>query len=457
MKQRYLSLDVLRGLTIFGMVFSAIIPYGVLPAWMYHIQNPPPTHELNMSVPGMSWVDLVFPIFIFCMGAAIPLAGKKRTGQILERFVMLWAFSYLYVFMLFTDIQSIWAQLLTLAGFAALFPLYMVLDKGISPQRKRTIRLIGVIATLAVCVAGHFIFSEVISVQRRGIIIFLLAFLYLFGSLIWKFTAGKPYIRVAIFAVILAFTIISQQLGWPASTYANPNIRWWFNLEYIYFLLLLLPATFVGDSLKKRIDEGQTDLFVEMKPLQKIFSLMASIYFLPLICFLLHVSRSGVSLIGDIDGILSAICTIAIFLNLAWMVPQYKKQFLMIAALLTAGLILEPLTGGIKKVPCTISYCFITCAVSMMLLFIIDYICHLTSRNAFVWIFSGAGKNPLMSYIAYSSLIVPIMNITGLTVVYQMCRPAAHPWIGVLTSAITVLLTMSAVAWFSAKKIFWKA
>ncbi|MBP9583943.1 MAG: DUF5009 domain-containing protein, partial [Bacteroidales bacterium] len=37
--KRYLSLDLLRGLTIFGMVFSAIIPYGVLPDWMYHIQK----------------------------------------------------------------------------------------------------------------------------------------------------------------------------------------------------------------------------------------------------------------------------------------------------------------------------------------------------------------------------------------------------------------------------------
>ena len=64
MGRRYLSLDLLRGLSIFGMIFSAIIPYGVLPAWMYHIQNPPPTHVLDMGVPGIGWVDLVFPVFI---------------------------------------------------------------------------------------------------------------------------------------------------------------------------------------------------------------------------------------------------------------------------------------------------------------------------------------------------------------------------------------------------------
>ena len=94
--QRYLSLDFLRGLTIFGMVLSAIEPSGVLPAWMYHIQNPPPTHNLDVSVQGIGWVDLVFPTFIFCMGAAIPFAKPSVKG-IFSRFGMLWLFSYLYV------------------------------------------------------------------------------------------------------------------------------------------------------------------------------------------------------------------------------------------------------------------------------------------------------------------------------------------------------------------------
>lgn len=77
MRQRYLSLDFLRGLSIFGMVFSAIVPYGVLPAWMYHIQNPPPTHELNVAVTGISWVDIEFlsiaALLLICGVAMIPV------------------------------------------------------------------------------------------------------------------------------------------------------------------------------------------------------------------------------------------------------------------------------------------------------------------------------------------------------------------------------------------------
>ncbi|MDD2583953.1 MAG: DUF5009 domain-containing protein, partial [Bacteroidales bacterium] len=107
---RYLSLDLLRGLSIFGMVFSALVPFGVLPAWMYHIQNPPPNHNLDITISGISWVDLVFPIFIFCMGVAIPLSGREKikenqrksitlvyVKETIERFFMLWLFSYLYL------------------------------------------------------------------------------------------------------------------------------------------------------------------------------------------------------------------------------------------------------------------------------------------------------------------------------------------------------------------------
>ena len=211
--KRYLSLDILRGLSIFGMVFSAIIPHGVLPAWMYHIQNPPPAHSLDMTVSGISWVDLVFPIFIFCMGVAIPLAGRRRLDQpddtgagrrylaeIFERFIMLWLFSYLYVFLDFSTVKGWWPQLVTIGGFLALFPLYMQLSKTTSKHTLILLRVVGLILTASIIAYGHFKFDEVISLNRRGIIIFLLAFIYLFGTLIWYFTRNSNRMRAVAFA-----------------------------------------------------------------------------------------------------------------------------------------------------------------------------------------------------------------------------------------------------------------
>lgn len=449
MKQRYLALDMLRGLTIFGMVFSAIIPYGVLPPWMYHWQNQPPTHELDMTCLGLSWVDLVFPIFIFCMGAAIPLAGRKSFGEIFKRFLMLWAFSYLYVFTSFTDIASAWAQALTLVGFIAFFPLYGVLSKNCTDLTRNLIRGGGLILMIAVIIIGHNLFGEVINHSRRGIIIFLLSWLYLFGASIWNLTAGKARLRTIIIGVLLAFTTVGWYFGWQGKLYAMPRIRWWFNLEEIYFLLLLLPATFIGEQLVQWREAGQSDQFRIMTKSQRYW---AAVLALAAIVITVGVLYTSPALMHP-----EYIAYIAVLVLLWRRVPQYTTHIVIACSLLALAVIFSPLCGGLTKVPCTIAYCMTSCAVSTLLLIVMDFICHLGVHNPFVWTFAGAGQNPLMSYIAHGSLIVPLMNITGATALWTASRPADHPWIGVASSAVVVLITMAVVSVFSHKKIFWKA
>jgi len=65
MTQRNQSLDALRGFAILAMVLSSSIAFGILPPWMYHAQTPPPSHVFKPEVAGISWVDLVFPFFLF--------------------------------------------------------------------------------------------------------------------------------------------------------------------------------------------------------------------------------------------------------------------------------------------------------------------------------------------------------------------------------------------------------
>ena len=75
------ALDALRGFAVVTMVLSGTIAYKILPPWMYHSQNPPPTHTFNPDLPGFTWVDWVFPLFLFSMGAAIPLALSRKIAQ----------------------------------------------------------------------------------------------------------------------------------------------------------------------------------------------------------------------------------------------------------------------------------------------------------------------------------------------------------------------------------------
>src|SRR5690606_25393810 len=76
---RNYGIDLLRGLEIIGMVLAAVIPWAAeFPGWMYHAQVGPPDFKFNPNNPGITWVDLVFPFFLFAMGAAFPLALRKK-------------------------------------------------------------------------------------------------------------------------------------------------------------------------------------------------------------------------------------------------------------------------------------------------------------------------------------------------------------------------------------------
>lgn len=496
MGERYQSLDFLRGLSIFGMIFSAIIPYGVLPAWMYHIQNPPPEHALDMSVPGIGWVDLVFPVFIFCMGVAIPLSWKKGNGGesgdhrscgdgaqyikgVFVRFLRLWAFSYLYVLMNFSNLDTLWPQLFTIAGFGLLFMLYYkpsvkgmgYLERGKSKVWSIIRQLVGIYLVAVVLVVGHYSFGEEIALHRRGIIIFLLAFLYLFGSLIWYFTRKSIGARVVIFALLLLFTHITRQLDWPAITYSNPNVSWWFNMEYIYFLLLLLPATVVGEILRKRgrKEDANCSVLREEESEEVTFGQEigpkddksgAAGHLLSLLCMAFVVWQCY-ALYMDLP-LLNMAVSVPVVLLLIFLCSRYSPQsrtFVAMAALLVLwGIAMGTIEGGVKKVPCTISYCLVTCGISIYLLLVADNICRFFGNTFLARIFVGAGQNPLMAYVAFGSLVVPLMKATGIISIYSSIysAPDGNPLWGILRAAAATLLTMWIVSCFSRKRIFWK-
>ena len=82
MNNRAYAVDILRGLAIVGMVLSGYIAWNPdLPAWLFHAQLPPPSFVFDASVAGITWVDLVFPFFLFSMGAAFPLSLGRRLNR----------------------------------------------------------------------------------------------------------------------------------------------------------------------------------------------------------------------------------------------------------------------------------------------------------------------------------------------------------------------------------------
>src|SRR5881398_1959854 len=69
--ERIASIDALRGLVMFTMIFVndiAGVSNDIVPAWMKHYHGKS----------GMTFVDLVFPAFLFIVGMSIPFALGSR-------------------------------------------------------------------------------------------------------------------------------------------------------------------------------------------------------------------------------------------------------------------------------------------------------------------------------------------------------------------------------------------
>ena len=68
--QRIISIDALRGITIFVMIFvNELASIKEVPQWMRH---------MPADADAMTFVDVVFPAFLFIVGMSIPFAFNAR-------------------------------------------------------------------------------------------------------------------------------------------------------------------------------------------------------------------------------------------------------------------------------------------------------------------------------------------------------------------------------------------
>jgi len=288
-QRRAYALDALRGFAILTMLLSGLIPWGPLPGWMYHAQVPPPDHVFNPDIPGITWVDLVFPFFIFSMGVAFPFAltrrlqkGETKTGLILsifKRFIMLVFFAIvlehfrpfvlgardaglpewgwlqasledngsLFIRIIAAFLEK-WKWGVSLLGAVIIFFLWCRFPKNISRRTILTCKIsafiVLILALIGLSLHGYpqpVRDMEVFTPFRSGIILMVLASLQLVGSLIWFFTRENYLARLSWLGIFL---------GARLSVMANDN--WvstvWNHTEIPFLADLNLPDWFAWVS-----------------------------------------------------------------------------------------------------------------------------------------------------------------------------------------------------------------
>jgi hypothetical protein len=264
------SLDALRGYAILTMILSGTVAFGILPGWMYHTQVPPPNHVFDPSIYGISWVDLVFPFFLFSMGAAFPLSlGRQyRKGvskarlcyKSVLRGLKLTFFAiyvqHLFYFVLGYDSTNV-DFVISLAGFVWMFPLFMKNPFHLPTRWADTVNgLAYVIAALWIYVQPYAE-GKPFSLYDSDIIILILADVAVFGSIIYLYTMDKPHARLLVLPILLGLFLSWKTMGsWQKALVDFTPFGWMFKWEYLRYLFIIIPGTMAGEMLERWIARG---------------------------------------------------------------------------------------------------------------------------------------------------------------------------------------------------------
>jgi predicted acyltransferase len=459
------SLDALRGFAILAMVLASSIAFGILPGWMYHAQEPPPGHLFNPGLPGITWVDLVFPFFLFSMGAAFPLAFHKRiqSGEptwklifhITQRYILLVIFA---IFTLHARAGVISAapgteeQFLSIACFILLFFMYYKWEK------EKSSRMIWGIKSLSFLMAITFLFvmpfadGKGVQLHHSDIIIIVLANMAFFGSLIWLGTRNYPVLRIALLPFVMAIFLASDTEGsWNKILFDWSPFDWMYQFYYLKYLFIILPATLAGEWLLSLKEEKlQVDANGKKSRTATAFVcivlILLNVLFLYLRLILLNLF---------ITAIIIALLFSLLKRNACNHVSSCHKRLAMAGSyLLFLGLFFEAFEGGVKKDPSTYSYYFITGGLAFFALLAFEFLELSGNGKTIRQFLASNGKNPMVAYVTGNLLLLPLLNITGAIQFFNLM--GSNVWAGVLRGFLFTGIVSLITIWFVKKKWYWK-
>ena len=472
MQQRNQSLDALRGFAILTMVLSGSIAFGdVLPAWMYHAQVPPPDHKFIPILAGITWVDLVFPFFLFAMGAAIPLALQKnvksKTSFPKILFIAFRRFLLLAFFALFTHHLMPWELakepttehfLLSVAAFVLVF--FQLYDN--KNEKYKQLFLILKFVSFAVALALLFLLpfkdGQGFSFTNSDIIIIVLANMALFGTVIWWLTKNNPLLRLGILPFVMAIFLVAKEPtdGWAKLLYNFNNIAgykfdWLYQFYFLKYLFIVIPGTIAGEYFLKFAKKNTHNATDENYGLVKTISLLA---------FALVVSNT-VLLFGRylfLNVLLTATIIFIIYYLMKKLVKENNQLlfnfFTAGAYLLLLGLCFEAYEGGIKKDHSTYSYYFVTSGLAFFMLIGFKGLALNKIGRGINNFLSLNGRNPMVAYIAGNLLLQPILHLTKANFLFDSMN--VNPLLGFLKGVLFTGIVSLITILFTKKGWFWK-
>ena len=454
--KRIITIDILRGITIFAMILCANIGYNSdLPAWMFHGQTPPPTYAFNPDVPGITWVDLVFPFFLFTMGAAFPLAMRKRlecgtsrwevTGSLFKRWLTLTIFAIVLgnAYQIGASPRpAIVKGIFSIATWAVMF---MSLVRIKDERKCKLINNAGMFLLIAMAVLGTDYMGLKLSRWNSDIIIMILANIAIFGGLIWMLTKDSIRLRWLILLFIIAIKALSsympEVLSWVPSM---GSIGWFFSWGFLQYLVIAIAGSIVGDKL---LEHSRSGASVEIDACHLRAGIIA-------------LAAMLVQLWGLFTRHILADFVISAVLGAAFIALTFKRRNIMTwlgyfgFAFMLVGIIFDPIDGGITKDHCNLSYMLTTTGMTALtgaFVLALELKWQIKGRGL-----SGSGQNPMLAYTVTSFFTGPILTMCGITAWLDAISVGSPFW-GVVRGLVFTLLMVAVTCFFTRKKLFWRS
>lgn len=268
-KPRAHALDALRGYAIITMVLSAMEAFSVLPRWMYHAQVPPPDHVFDPTIYGITWVDIIFPFFLFSMGAAIPLSlGRqhakgesimKLTWKTVQRWVKLTFFAIfiIHAFPFMLGYEQEWmCYAMPIFFFILLCLMFMPNPFGLSPYKARAITWSAYLVAVGFMLLQPYAGGAPFRLTDSDCIMLILANVSLTGSIIYLLTIGHHLRRLALLPFLVALFMAAHTANsWPALLIHTSWLPWLYLPAYQEYLLIIIPGTVAGEWIAQWLEK----------------------------------------------------------------------------------------------------------------------------------------------------------------------------------------------------------
>jgi predicted acyltransferase len=394
---RVLSVDTLRGLTIFLMVFVNDLGRGA-PSWMHHIRPP--------RADGMTLADIVFPFFLFIVGVAIPLSMEKAETGGVSRWAQIGHIVTRTAGLLFLGVielnagadrslrSDLWEPLVFIAVIAA----WCVIP------RERGARRTIVLALKAAGVMGLVVLLAIYRREPRA------AEIPFYGTV-----EGWVWLRTGWWGIL-------SLIGWAYLTVSVLTL--WLGRRREWLMGALATLVLVHLSVRS----GGLLARLDTKPwlgaaLPALHSLSSGIKWI-----------GGYIGLGDAVGSLASItmagCLLGTILrrdsDVSGHSDRLRWALTFMVGLFLAGLVADTFEG-INKVAATPTWCLWSAALACALWIILYLLMDVAGRAAWSIVVRPAGANPLLAYFLHP-IVIGLVSLSGYWHKLLNYKSAHDPW-----------------------------